>query len=112
MQKMEAKKRIEKLRGQIEDLRYRYHVLNEPGVTDEVFRLIDLRAVGPILGVVLVIAGVDHEDVSWLDTLPCLLLPPLEMLRPVHLQKKVQDRNTHGHVGRFTLVVYFDDVAA
>jgi DNA ligase (NAD+) len=36
MEKTQAKKRIEKLREQIEDLRYRYHVLNEPGVTDEV----------------------------------------------------------------------------
>lgn len=36
MDKQEAKKRAEKLREQIEDLRYRYHVLNEPGVTDEV----------------------------------------------------------------------------
>lgn len=32
----EAKKRIEKLRAQIEDLRYRYHVLNDPAVTDDV----------------------------------------------------------------------------
>lgn len=32
----EAKKRVAKLREQIEDLRYRYHVLNDPAVTDEV----------------------------------------------------------------------------
>lgn len=31
-----ARKRIEKLRAEIEDLRYRYHVLNDPKVTDEV----------------------------------------------------------------------------
>lgn len=36
MDKPEAKKRAEKLREQIEDLRYRYHVLNEPGVTDDI----------------------------------------------------------------------------
>jgi DNA ligase (NAD+) len=36
MNKQEAKKRIEKLTEQIEDFRYRYHVLNEPGVTDDV----------------------------------------------------------------------------
>jgi len=33
----EVKKRIEKLRAEIDDLRYRYHVLNEPGLTDEVY---------------------------------------------------------------------------
>src|SRR6185369_10714949 len=32
-----AKKRIEKLREQIEDLRYRYHVENDPHVTDDVY---------------------------------------------------------------------------
>jgi DNA ligase (NAD+) len=36
MNKADAKKRIEKLRIQIEDLRYRYHVLNDPAVTDDV----------------------------------------------------------------------------
>ncbi len=36
MNKPEAKKRIEKLQGQIEDLRYRYHVLNDPSVTDDI----------------------------------------------------------------------------
>ncbi|MFH0890681.1 MAG: NAD-dependent DNA ligase LigA [Candidatus Liptonbacteria bacterium] len=36
MDKAEAKRRAEKLRAQIEDLRYRYHVLNDPSVTDEV----------------------------------------------------------------------------
>src|SRR6185436_13472105 len=33
----EVKKRIDKLSAQIEELRYRYHVLDEPGVTDEVY---------------------------------------------------------------------------
>lgn len=37
MNKTEAKKRIEKLREQIDDLRYRYHVLDEPNVSDEVY---------------------------------------------------------------------------
>ncbi len=37
MVKLELKKRIEKLVLQIEDLRYRYHVLDDPGVTDEVY---------------------------------------------------------------------------
>lgn len=33
----QAAKRIVKLRDQIEDLRYRYHVLNDPKVTDDVY---------------------------------------------------------------------------
>lgn len=33
----EIKKRMEKLSAQIDDLRYRYHVLNDPTVTDEVY---------------------------------------------------------------------------
>src|SRR6185437_4777120 len=37
MDKTEAKKRIEKLREQVEDLRYKYHVLNDPKVTDDVY---------------------------------------------------------------------------
>jgi len=37
MNKDEAKKRAEKLRQQIEELRYRYHVLDDPKVTDEVY---------------------------------------------------------------------------
>ncbi|MFA6255509.1 MAG: NAD-dependent DNA ligase LigA [Patescibacteria group bacterium] len=37
MDKNEAKKRIEKLVGQIDDLRYRYHVLNDPKVSDEIY---------------------------------------------------------------------------
>ncbi len=37
MQVAEAKNRIVKLREQIEDLRYRYHVLDDPKVTDEVY---------------------------------------------------------------------------
>lgn len=38
MNQTQAKQRAEKLRQQIDDLRYRYHVLNEPGVTDEVYQ--------------------------------------------------------------------------
>lgn len=37
MDKAEIKKRIQKLREAIEDLRYRYHVLDDPKVTDEVY---------------------------------------------------------------------------
>ncbi len=37
MDKAAAKNRINKLREQIEDLRYRYHVLNDPSVTDDVY---------------------------------------------------------------------------
>jgi len=33
----EAKKRVQKLRDQIEELRYQYHVQNLPGVTDDVY---------------------------------------------------------------------------
>ncbi len=36
LNKQEAKIRINKLEEQIEELRYRYHVLNDPAVTDEV----------------------------------------------------------------------------
>lgn len=40
------KKRVERLRAQIDDLRYRYHVLNEPGVTDAMYEglMAELRA--------------------------------------------------------------------
>ncbi len=46
MNKAEAHKRILKLRDQIEDLRYRYHVLNDPKVTDDVYESLtrELRA--------------------------------------------------------------------
>lgn len=37
MDKKTAKNRIEKLRDQIEELRYRYHVLDDPKVTDDVY---------------------------------------------------------------------------
>src|ERR1017187_569526 len=37
MNKPEAEKRIVKLREQIEDLRYRYHVLDDPKVTDDIY---------------------------------------------------------------------------
>ncbi len=34
---VEIKNRVEKLRAQIDDLRYRYHVLNDPRVTDKMY---------------------------------------------------------------------------
>lgn len=37
MDKKIAKNRILKLRDQVEDLRYRYHVLNDPKVTDDIY---------------------------------------------------------------------------
>jgi len=37
MDKKQAKIRVEKLKKQINELRYRYHVLNDPAVTDEVY---------------------------------------------------------------------------
>ena len=37
MKKVEAKKRAEKLRKEINELRYRYHVLDDPSVTDDVY---------------------------------------------------------------------------
>ncbi len=37
LNKSEAEIRIDKLQKQIEDLRYAYHVLDDPGVTDEVY---------------------------------------------------------------------------
>lgn len=42
-----AKKRIDKLQDQIEELRYRYHVLDDPGVTDEIYDSLsrELRAI-------------------------------------------------------------------
>jgi len=39
MDKAAIKKRVEKLREQIEDLRYRYHVLDDPKVTDDVYAI-------------------------------------------------------------------------
>src|SRR3989338_4406384 len=37
MDKKQAKLRAEKLQKQINELRYRYHVLDDPAVTDEVY---------------------------------------------------------------------------
>lgn len=37
MNEQEAKKRIAKLQDQIEDMRYRYHVLDDPNVSDDVY---------------------------------------------------------------------------
>ena len=47
MNKQEAKIRAQKLREQIDELRYRYHVLNDPQVTDEVYESLtaELRAI-------------------------------------------------------------------
>jgi DNA ligase (NAD+) len=42
MSKKELHKRVKKLRSQIDDLRYKYHVLNDPEVTDQMYeRLVD-----------------------------------------------------------------------
>ena len=47
MTKSEAKKRAEKLREEIAALRYRYHVLNDPKITDEVYESLtrELKAI-------------------------------------------------------------------
>ncbi len=37
VKKMDIKKRVQKLHAQIDDLRYRYHVLNDPEVTDVMY---------------------------------------------------------------------------
>src|SRR3989338_1511233 len=37
MDKNEAKKRIDKLIKQIDELRYRYHILNDPKISDEIY---------------------------------------------------------------------------
>lgn len=37
MKKQDAKERIEKLRSQVDDYRYRYHVLDDPMVTDDIY---------------------------------------------------------------------------
>ena len=37
MNKSEAKTRLNKLRETITDLRYRYHVLNDPEITDDIY---------------------------------------------------------------------------
>lgn len=46
MNREEISKRIDKLRKQIADLRYRYHVLNDPKVTDEVYESLTRELVG------------------------------------------------------------------
>ena len=47
MNKQEARQRAAKLRLEINDLRYKYHVLDVPGVTDEVYDSLtaELRAI-------------------------------------------------------------------
>lgn len=52
MPDQEIGRRIQKLREQIEDLRYRYHVLNDPKVTDDIYEsltreLKELEAIHP-----------------------------------------------------------------
>ena len=37
MNKHEIIKKIEKLRSQVDDLRYKYHILNDPQVTDKMY---------------------------------------------------------------------------
>src|SRR6266851_5614822 len=56
------------------------------GVADEVARLVELRTVAPVLRVVAVVAGVDHEDVAALYPVACGLLPPLEVLWTVNVE--------------------------
>ena len=46
MDKTEAKKRIDKLIKQIDELRYRYHVLNDPKVNDEIYDSLEQELVG------------------------------------------------------------------
>src|SRR6202011_4940482 len=55
-------------------------------VADEVLRLIDSRAVGPVLRIVAVVAGMDDEDVAALDAMAGVLLPTLEMLGSVEVE--------------------------
>ena len=43
MNKQQAKVRAQKLRKEINDLRYRYHVLDDPEVTDEVYDSLTLE---------------------------------------------------------------------
>ncbi|MBI3952826.1 MAG: NAD-dependent DNA ligase LigA [Candidatus Doudnabacteria bacterium] len=46
MDQAEAKKRIEKLSAQINELRYRYHVLDDPGITDQIYDSLTRELVG------------------------------------------------------------------
>src|SRR6266852_3599497 len=57
-----------------------------PRVADEVLGLIDLGAVGPVLRVVPVIAGMNDEDVAVLDAVAGVLLPPLEVLGAIEVE--------------------------
>src|SRR6266550_4281655 len=54
-------------------------------MADEISRLVHARAVGPVLRVVAVVPGPDDEDVAVLDLVASVLLPSLEMLRPVEV---------------------------
>ena len=52
----------------------------------EVLRLVDLRAVGPVLRVVAVISGVDDQDVTTRDPQPGVTLPAFKVLRSVQVE--------------------------
>ena len=54
-------------------------------MADEISRLVHAGAVGPVLRVVAVVPGPDDEDVAVLDLVASVLLPSLEMLRPVEV---------------------------
>src|SRR5207245_5191363 len=55
------------------------------GMTAEVLRLIQVRAVGPVLRIMAVIAGVDEQDVAALDAQTGVVLPALDMLGSVQV---------------------------
>src|ERR1700694_3236683 len=54
-------------------------------VANEIFGLVHLRLVGPVLRVVTVVAGVDDEDIPALYAVAGVFLPPFEMLWPIEL---------------------------
>ena len=56
-----------------------------PRMANEVPGLVDFGFRGPVLRVVLVIAGVDEEDVAALDVVTGVPLPTLEVLGPVEV---------------------------
>src|ERR1700675_4211235 len=69
-------------------------------MANEIFRLVDLRAVGPVLGVVAVIAGVDDEDVAAFDAQARVVFPALEMLRPIQVVIPYSHSLEVDHAGR------------
>ena len=66
-----------------------HHPLGEcagrPGMPDEIGGLVRLRAIHPVLGIELVVARVDDEDVAALDAEAGFLLPALEVLGSVEV---------------------------